>query len=350
MSITSIARDYGIGVNIVRVVTDDTLATVAGAGYVTDQTANIDALNEGGWTWLNDDVVLVSASDGHDFFQFTVTAGVADFSTFVLMSTAGNGAVTLPVVSGNFTVFDGTLGALKDLGYLPSDASKTRVVMAGSAVQVGYLAHFIDTTGTIDDTAGAVINAGTIQSGLSGTVGGFIAYPPTAANGFLELLAVNAGGAFNTIISNSAMGQTSTISIPDPGVVASKFLLTDSAGTQTVATGSLAFTLGYSQVSAVNALTAHAGGGQGSATALTRQINRVTTVASGGDSVVLPAAVAGRWVTVINAAAANSMDVFPASGQAINALANDTALAMAANVTATFYCAVNGTWNAVVTA
>ncbi len=116
--------------------------------------------------------------------------------------------------------------------------------MAGSAVQVGYLAHYIDVTGTIDDTAGAVINNGTIQSGISGSAGGFIAYPATAANGFLELLAVNAGAAFNTIISNSIMGQTSTVSIPDPGVAASKFLLTDSATSQAIATGNLSLTLG----------------------------------------------------------------------------------------------------------
>ena len=99
-----------------------------------------------------------------------------------------------------------------------------------------------------------------------------------------------------------------------------------------------------------NALTAHVGGGQGSALALTKAINRITTVASGGDSVKLPAAVAGQSVVVINAAAANAMDVFPVSGEAINALSPDTALSMVANKTVIFFCAVNGTWNSVVTA
>ncbi len=434
MAITEITRDFAENPNIVRVESSDTLAQVAASGYLTAQAANIAALNSGTWTWLPSDVVLVYASDGLAFFTLNTT-----FTTLVLYSTAGNGAVSLPVVSGNFTVFDGTLGALKDAGYSPSDPAKTKVVMAGSAVQVGYIAHFIDTAGTIDDTAGAVINAGNIQAGLSGTAGTlisfpttaangsliisalnaggafnttirnsvmgqssvisipdpgsttanflldkssgtqsitgnftvagaitstagnitsgssgdagtFISFPATSANGTLIIAAVNAGAAFNTTISNSAMGQSSVISIPDPGQTTSKFLLTDSASTQTIATGNLAFTAGYSQVSAVNALTAHVGGGQGSATALTRQINRVTTVASGGDSVVLPAAIAGRWVTVINAAAANAMDCFPASGEIINALSANTALSIVANTTVTFYCAIAGTWNALVTA
>lgn len=118
----------------------------------------------------------------------------------------------------------------------------------------------------------------------------------------------------------------------------------------TATTGNVTCTAGYVVQSAVNGLTAHAGGGQGSATALTKQINRVTTVATGGDSVILPAATAGKVVTVINAAAANAMNVFPASGEAINALSADTALSVAANKAVTFYCAVAGTWNSVLTA
>lgn len=109
-------------------------------------------------------------------------------------------------------------------------------------------------------------------------------------------------------------------------------------------------TAGLNKISATNAITAHSGGGQGSAVALTTAINRVTTVAAGGDSVKLPAAVAGEVVTVINAAAANPMDCFPASGDAINALAANTALSILANKTVQFFCAVNGTWNSIVTA
>lgn len=431
MAITSLKRDFVESPNIVRMVSSDALATVEAAGYLAAQAANIISINNGVWEWLPSDMVLCYASDGLQLF--TLNTALDDL---VVYSTAGNGAVTLPVVSGNFTVFDGTLGALQDLGYLPSDASKTNVVMAGSATIVNHIAKFVDTAGTVDDTAGTAINDGSIQAGRStvagtlisfpasgstgslilaavansgntnvtisnalhgqasvysipdsgastanfiiskltgtqhitvgslqvdaggllaglsagGTAGSLTLFPVTTANGSFILSPVNAGGAFNTTVSNSAMGQSSVISIPDPGQATSKFLLTDSASTQTIATGNLAFTAGYSQVSAANGLTAHAGGGQGSALALTRQISRVTTVGTAGDSVLLPVSVAGRWVTVINAAAANAMDVFPQSGDAINALAANTAISVAADKAISFYCAVAGTWNSILTA
>lgn len=107
---------------------------------------------------------------------------------------------------------------------------------------------------------------------------------------------------------------------------------------------------GYYFSSAANALTAHSGGGQGSALQLAAGINRVTTVAAGNDSVKLPAATVGKQIVVINAAASNAMNCFPSSGEVINALSADAALGISANKTVLFFCAVNGTWNSIVTA
>lgn len=102
--------------------------------------------------------------------------------------------------------------------------------------------------------------------------------------------------------------------------------------------------------STANTLTAHAGGGQGSALPVTAEINQVTTVASAGDSVVLPAAAAGIQIMVANAAAVNSMNVFPASGDQINALGANTAFALAAGKTAQFYCVKAGQWHSILSA
>lgn len=101
---------------------------------------------------------------------------------------------------------------------------------------------------------------------------------------------------------------------------------------------------------AADALTAHAGGGQANGLALTSQFNRVTTVASAADSVVLPAATVGLFVVVANAAALNSMDVYPATGDAINALAANAAFAVAADKTALFVCMAAGQWMSILTA
>lgn len=102
--------------------------------------------------------------------------------------------------------------------------------------------------------------------------------------------------------------------------------------------------------STTNGITAFSTGGQTNAVPLVSVINRVTTVAAAADSVKLPAAVAGLSITVTNAAAANAMNVFPATGDIINALAANTALSIVANKTATFTCAVAGQWHSVLTA
>jgi hypothetical protein len=101
--------------------------------------------------------------------------------------------------------------------------------MAGSAVQVGYLARFVDTSGTVDDTAGASIVAGTIQSGLAGTVGGLILYPATTAKGTLRVTATNNTGDTITSITNAAMGQASAFTIPDPGTATATFAIAPAA-------------------------------------------------------------------------------------------------------------------------
>ena len=98
-----------------------------------------------------------------------------------------------------------------------------------------------------------------------------------------------------------------------------------------------------------NGLTALAGGGQTGATQITRTISRFTTVATGGDSSMLPPAAAGLSYTVLNSGAA-SMNVFPTVGDYINAGAVNAAFAVANAKSATFFCAVNGYWNAILSA
>lgn len=101
--------------------------------------------------------------------------------------------------------------------------------------------------------------------------------------------------------------------------------------------------------SAVDGLVAHSGGGQ-PGTQLTASLNRVVTVAAANDSVSLPSALAGAMINVVNASATNSMNVFPQSGEFINALAVNTAFAVAAGKSCEFFCAKNGTWHTILSA
>ncbi len=72
-------------------------------------------------------------------------------------------------------------------------------------------------------------------------------------------------------------------------------------------------------------ITAFAGGGQASATALTTSVNNVTVCATNLDSVKLPAAATGLTVTVKNSGTA-LLAVFPATSDSIDALAINLAI------------------------
>lgn len=213
MSITAIARDWGVIPAIVRITTTDTLATVGATGYLTAQAVNIASVNSGAFEWVISDFVLVYASDGWDFFSIS-----PDFTSLnVWEPSSGVAVVGAPVVIGDFAVFQSTSGNIEDLGYLPTNAAKTAVVMSNGTQVVDHIAHFSDTAGTIDGGAANVTNLGNISAGASGTAGTLISFPGTAANGSLILAAVNAGGAFNTTISNGTMGQSTVYTMGDIG-------------------------------------------------------------------------------------------------------------------------------------
>ena len=92
-----------------------------------------------------------------------------------------------------------------------------------------------------------------------------------------------------------------------------------------------------------------AANGQAGATQLVSLINRVV-VGNTNDGLLLPTAIPGLQVVVINATA-NSLNVYPAPpGDIINALAANAAYAVAATKVVEFYCANQGQWHTVLTA
>jgi hypothetical protein len=107
----------------------------------------------------------------------------------------------------------------------------------------------------------------------------------------------------------------------------------------------------FQTFSFADGLTAHAGGGQAAATPILASQVGFSVVATANDSAVLPPAVAGMQVDVINETA-TSMNVFPASqaqggavgGDKINTLAQNTAVAVTNAAPTIFYCLTTGTW------
>jgi len=78
MAITAISRDWGVSPSIVRVTATNTLAQITTAGYLTTEAANIEALQNGAFEWVEGDLVCINYSDGEGFFTRD-----ADDNTFV---------------------------------------------------------------------------------------------------------------------------------------------------------------------------------------------------------------------------------------------------------------------------
>jgi len=76
------------------------------------------------------------------------------------------------------------------------------------------------------------LGATNIDAGASGTVGTLDVFPTTASKGKLAFTCTDQTGDTTVTVDADAMGQASTISIPDPGGATADFVLT--AGNQTV--------------------------------------------------------------------------------------------------------------------
>lgn len=205
------------------------------------------------------------------------------------------------------------------------------------------IARFDGTTGkiiqdsvvTIANTTGNTAGMGTLgcdaitsTSTISGTT-----YTGTATTNQILLGTTNV-----TTISSVAPSSSQVLTIPDPGAAAS-FVMTEGAATiNGVKTfGSIA------ELKATDAITAFSGGGQGSAVALTSQVNRITVCAADGDSVALPTAVPGQLIEVANIGATYA-DVFPISGDLIDSLSVDIAVSLPPGESIIFTCSVALKW------
>lgn len=114
MSITAIARNFDGNPNIVSIVTDDNLAAITSAGYLTGAAiaADIQALQNGTFQWADTDIVLISYAPDFLVNWFKYDSANA---TFVANPAAGGLSNTLL----NGRIFVGN-GANIATGVLPS--------------------------------------------------------------------------------------------------------------------------------------------------------------------------------------------------------------------------------------
>jgi hypothetical protein len=179
-------------------VTTDNLAAVTAAGYLNNE-------NKLGNTILPTDIFDVLYSFNTSTGQGTFGMFTVNYSSstgFSLVQWANPGDVLLPVVSGDFAVFNGTTGQIKDAGYSATNAAKTKVVMLNAAPTINHIAIFTAADGTIGD------------GGVLGT-----AAAKAASNNALSTLASTAGSGFTSghiVTASDAAG-----SLQDSGVLAS---------------------------------------------------------------------------------------------------------------------------------
>lgn len=195
----------GVNPQLIYIETDDTYATVTATGYLNK------AKERYGNNFSNQQMAEVYTTDeGPVWLKVVVTT-----TNVSLVQISSPGDVALPTIANHVIVSTDTAGSLANL-------------------------------------SGTAINSGSLQAGLSGTAGTLISYPATASRGSLIVAAVANTGNTNVTISNAAHAQASVYSIPDGGQANSNFIISNSAGTQTIATGSLSLTAGNITAAAGN--------------------------------------------------------------------------------------------------
>lgn len=124
-----------------------------------------------------------------------------------------------------------------------SDNSQPTLSSVNGATATNAVAIFADTAGSVKAqtttatlgfgltaaTGNITATAGNLLAGSSGNAGTVSSFPGTAANGQLILAGVNAGGAFNTTISNGTMGQSTVYTMGDIGAATGGLVVATSA-------------------------------------------------------------------------------------------------------------------------
>lgn len=182
----------GVFPRIILIQTNDSVATVTAPGYINS------AQEKGMIAFRESDLCAVitqesaSAPENAAWYEVSYESGV-----WSLIPPGGPGDVDLPTVANR-------------------------------------LAHFTNTTGTLSSVASDVVNLGDLTLGESGTEGILRLFPTTAARGSWVLQALANTGDTVTTLQKAAMGQTTTFTLPDPGVASTDLILANKAGGQTI--------------------------------------------------------------------------------------------------------------------
>lgn len=311
-----------------------TVGSGSGSGVVGGTTNSVQYNDGSGFagsasfTWDNGSSLLTisgNANIGNLNATGTITASR-------LVSNIANGTAPLTVTS--ITKVANLNADLLD-GYDTSVASSATTVVVRDA-SANVLANNINTNSVFNGSSNITITAG---GNVSTTVASSerIRATTTGAEIFGNLLASNVYANTGTVGASLLTGTLTTAAQPN---ITSVGTLTSLAVTGNI-TGANVTTSSYVIRSVETAISA-AGTIQGDATALTKDINVVSTV-SAGQGVRLPTAVAGM-VIIINNTSATNMNVYPATSAAINSLAINASYTHVAGASLQYYAVSSTQW------
>jgi hypothetical protein len=139
----------------------------------------------------------------------------------VLKTDGGNCTLT---ITGGYNAASATSIVLDDAG--------DRLVLHSVDIGGSYYWRIMSQEGT--DALVANLNAIAIDAGASGTAGSVDIFPSTASKGKFALTCDDQDGDTTVTLKPAAMGQASTVSIPDPGAATANVVLTSAANDGTV--------------------------------------------------------------------------------------------------------------------
>jgi len=333
-----------------------TTSTQLNISHATDEGTDIDiflALLE-----ATEVITIQDKSSSSNFQKWTITGtptninpGTVNSYWTIPVSILSSGGTGTSNFANGLDVFVALVNGVTGATGLTGATGATGVIGPTGATGVAGPTGPTGATGVVGPTGATGVAGPTGPQGATGDVG------PTGATGVQGTTgpqgATGLTGATGPSLSNAA-----TIDITDTNGLTTTYYptfvenrttnqtlradvdLTYRTDTNTLTTGNISLTGNY--IRSVATGISAAGSNQGTATAITKDINVVSTV-SAGQGVILPTAVAGM-VIIVNNTSATNMSVYPASGAAINSLATNIAFNHVAGGSIQYYAVSTTQW------
>jgi hypothetical protein len=295
-------------------------------------------------------ISTLNANTQH-YYNTSISANLSNSSitatTFTGSLANGNSNVNIPAASGNINLtavgnttlvitgtganITGTLGVSSTVT-APAFTANTGVFTGNgnglSSLVGANVTGWVPNANVANYTVTTSTSTGTYYLGLMSATSGNIAI---AANTNINVAA--ATGTLNATLLGGTLTTAAQPNITSVGTLTSLSVSGNISGANVVATQNMLF-------SVATGISA-AGSTQGTATAISKDFNVVSTVLT-GNGVTLPTAIAGYRITVINTSA-NALNVYPLGNGIINTQAANAAYSHPAGARLDYICTAAAT-------